>query len=108
MAAARVVSGTLGLVYSITFRCPPARNMAPAVDRKPSLAQVIREPSDAIESTIGDADVVPLATDTAWLKLWGSDDVAVATFTSVRTPEDPMDNRCCSKAAPRSHGRSRR
>jgi FAD/FMN-containing dehydrogenase len=79
MTAARVALGSLGLVYSVTFRCPPAQNMR-AIDRKAPLAEVIRD----LPTLVRDHHSVMLMwypyTDTAWLKLWDPTDARV-TYT---------------------------
>jgi L-gulonolactone oxidase len=79
MPAARVALGTLGLVYSVTFRCPRAHNMR-AVDQKPPLAQVIRDLPTLIEKHHAVMLMWFPYTDTAWLKLWDPTDARV-TFT---------------------------
>jgi len=85
LPAVRVSLGALGVIYAVTLRCQPARNMR-CIDRYVPIEQALDEVIDLAKANLGVMLFWWPYTETGWLKIWQETDDPV-TFTWLHSLE---------------------
>jgi L-gulonolactone oxidase len=86
LPAARVSLGALGVIYAVTLRCRPARNMR-CIDRYVPIEQALDEVIELARTNLGVMLFWWPYTETGWLKIWQETDDPV-TYTWLHKLEE--------------------